>query len=99
MDFYALLCLILGIPIGLFLHRLITNNFEIYYWGLGAVWGLFWGCLVVGAVVMFLLLELLRGLAIPIGILFLILWLANRKKKGSEEDEEDDDDEDEDEEK
>ena len=80
-DLYALLCLILGIPIGLFFYRLINNIFEIHYFGCAGVWGLFWGCMVAGALVMFIILELLGKLAIGIAILFLILWLFTKKKK------------------
>lgn len=80
-DLYALLCLILGLPIGLFFYWLINQLFDIHYFGCGAVWGLFWGCLVAGAVVMFLILEFLGNLAFPIAFFFLIVWLIARKKK------------------
>lgn len=86
MDLYALICLILGLPIGLYFYHLINKYFTIYYFGCGAVWGLFWGCLVAGAIIMFLLLEFLRALAIPVAIFFLVLWLFTRGKKKNSND-------------
>lgn len=89
MDLYALLCLILGLPIGLYIYHLINKYFEIYYFGCGAVWGLFWGCIVAGALIMCLLLEFLRAFAIPVAIFFLVLWLLTRGKGNKTESPED----------
>ena len=84
MDLYALLCLILGLPIGLYFYRLLNKYFEIYYFGCGGVWATFWGCLVAGAIIMFILLEFLRALAIPVAVFFFILWLLSRGKKNNQ---------------
>lgn len=84
MEIYTIICLILGIPIGLTIYKIINECFEIHYFGCGAVYGLFWGCIVAGAIIVFIIFEFLRAFAIPVIIIIIILLLIVKNKKNPE---------------
>lgn len=78
---FGIISVVLGVPLGLFFYGLINELFEIHYFGCGAVWSLFAGCIATGVGTVYLLINLIGILAFPLVIIFLVVWLFNQGKK------------------